>query len=60
MVEQHKEVLELCTLHVEEIEKMEKRRGQEGFASDRDLLLANGGTGKAIEFIFESLTNHLK
>lgn len=34
--------MELCQLHVAEIEKMEKRRGGEGFVSDRDILLAGG------------------
>jgi hypothetical protein len=40
---QHKEVMELCKLHVEELEKLEKKRGQEGFSSDRDILLGGGG-----------------
>ena len=44
LVQDHKEVLELCQLHVVEIEKMEKARGAEGYTSDRDLLLAGGGT----------------
>lgn len=48
LVKDHKEVLELCQLHVAEIEKMEKARGNEGYQSDRDLLIS--GNDDHLEF----------
>jgi hypothetical protein len=48
LVKDHKEVLELCQLHVAEIEKMEKARGNEGDQSDRDLLIS--GNDDHLEF----------
>lgn len=40
LIRDHKEVLELCQLHIAEIEKLEKARGNEGYQSDRDLLIS--------------------
>ena len=40
LVKDHKEVLELCLLHVAELEKLEKARGNERYHSDRDLLIS--------------------
>jgi hypothetical protein len=47
--------MELCELHVAEIEKMEKRRGGEGFVSDRDILLAGGGQGDFKELFVDNV-----
>ena len=40
LINDHKEVLELCQLHIAEIEKLEKARGNEGYQTDRDLLIS--------------------
>lgn len=48
LIRDHKEVLELCQLHIAEIEKMEKARGNEGYQSDRDLLIS--GNTQDLEF----------
>ena len=41
---QHKEVMELVKLHVEELEKLERKKGMDGYDSDRNVLLqANAG-----------------
>jgi hypothetical protein len=46
-VEQHKEILELVKQHIEEVENLEKRRFNEGFALDRAELMAGGKSGNA-------------
>jgi hypothetical protein len=48
LVKDHKEVLELCQLHIIDMEKMEKARGGEGYQSDRDLLIS--GNNQDLEF----------
>ena len=40
LIKDHKEVLDLCQLHIAEIERLEKARGNEGYQSDRDLLIS--------------------
>ncbi|KAJ3408758.1 hypothetical protein HDV05_004767 [Chytridiales sp. JEL 0842] len=41
-IEQHKEILDLVKQHIEEVENLEKRRFNEGFALDRSELMSGG------------------
>ncbi|KAJ2999542.1 hypothetical protein HDV02_002689 [Globomyces sp. JEL0801] len=49
-VAQHKEIVELCKQHIEEVENLEKRKLNDAHVSERvDLLQTNGGGGAHVK-----------